>query len=388
MDGMLGFRIMVGVVNLNLDRYRITDEDRLLTPALAVYPEFVDANIAATLKLMHGDANRWRPHIKTAKMPWVIRRLIERGVRQFKCATTLELRVACECGASDVLLAYAVVGSSARRVIEIAREYSGTRVSVLIENPAQFEMWRGHGVGIFVDVNPGMDRTGMDQSHVTEIGTLARMVGAQFRGLHYYDGHHTEPEMRDREKQAHLGYARLMEIVGALGVPVGEVITSGTPAFACAMTFAGFDQGGFIHRASPGTVIFNDMSSLAQMPEEFGYQAAAVVIATVVSHPLERRITCNAGHKAVSADAGVPTCAVIGWPGLNPLKPSEEHLPIDVAEGDAPAIGDLLYLLPRHICPSVNLFDEALMVRDGGVVGVEAIAARGHERALAGVGID
>ena len=83
MDGMLGFRIMVGVVNLNLDRYRITDEDRLLTPALAVYPEFVDANIAATLKLMHGDANRWRPHIKTAKMPWVIRRLIERGVRQF-----------------------------------------------------------------------------------------------------------------------------------------------------------------------------------------------------------------------------------------------------------------------------------------------------------------
>jgi D-serine deaminase-like pyridoxal phosphate-dependent protein len=369
-------------MNLILDRYRITGEDRLLTPALAVYPELVDANIAATLRLMHGDANRWRPHIKTAKMPWVIRRLIERGVRAFKCATTLELRVACECGASDVLLAYAVVGSSARRVMEIAREYPGTRVSVLIENAAQFETWRGREVGVFVDVNPGMDRTGMDQSQVAEISALARATGSQFRGLHYYDGHHTEPDMREREKQAHAGYAHLMEIAGAMGVPVGEVITSGTPAFPCAMTFPGFDSAGFVHRASPGTVIFNDMSSLAQMPEEFGYQAAALVVATVVSHPLERRITCNAGHKAVSADAGVPTCLVIGWPELKPLKPSEEHLPVDVIAGDVPAIGECLYLLPRHVCPSVNLFDEALMVREGRVESVEPVAARGHERAL------
>jgi D-serine deaminase-like pyridoxal phosphate-dependent protein len=166
---------------------------------------------------------------------------------------------------------------------------------------------------------------------------------------------------------------------------VGEVITSGTPAFPCAMTFAGFEGAAFVHRASPGTVVFNDMSSLTQMPEQFGYRAAAVVVATVVSHPLERRITCNAGHKAVSADAGVPTCAVIGWPDLTPLKPSEEHLPIDVMAGEVPAIGGCLYLLPRHVCPSVNLFDEALMVRDGRVESVEPVAARGHERALVAV---
>jgi D-serine deaminase-like pyridoxal phosphate-dependent protein len=373
-------------MNLNLHRYRIIDEDRLLTPALVVYPDFVDANIAATLKLMGGDANRWRPHIKTAKMPWVIRRLIARGVRTFKCATTLELRVACECGAADVLIAYPMVGSSARRVVEIAREYSGTRVSVLVENLEQLATWRGREVGVFLDVNPGMDRTGMDQSHVAEIGALARAAGVQFRGLHYYDGHHTEPDMRDREKQAHSGYTHLLEIVSAIGIPVGEVITSGTPAFPCAMTFPGFQPAAFVHRASPGTVIFNDMSSLAQMPEEFGYHAAAAMVATVASHPLKNRITCNAGHKAVSADAGVPTCFVIGWPDLKPLKPSEEHLPIDVIAGEIPAIGECLYLLPRHVCPSVNLFDEALMVRDGRVESVEPVAARGHERALVATG--
>jgi len=362
--------------------YRLTGEDGILTPALAVYPEFVDANIRATLKLMGGDGDRWRPHIKTAKMPWVIRRLLESGVRQFKCATTLELRVACECGAADVLIAYSVVGSGARRVVEIAREYPGTKVSVLIENPEQLEAWRGQPVGVFVDVNPGMNRTGMDQDQVEQIAALARSAGGQFRGVHYYDGHHSEPDMRERCARAHAGYAHLMEIVSALPGSVGEVITSGTPAFPCVMKFEGFQGAGFIHRASPGTVIFNDMSSLTQMPEEFGYRAAALVLATVVSRPLPNRITCNAGHKAVSADAGVPTCTVIGWPGLLPLKPSEEHLPIDVMEGEVPAIGDLLYLLPRHVCPSVNLFDEALMVRDGRVEGVEPVAARGHERAL------
>ncbi len=95
-------------------------------------------------------------------------------------------------------------------------------------------------------------------------------------------------------------------------------------------------------------------------------------------------MTCNAGHKSVSADAGVPTCAVIGRPQLEPLKPSEEHLPIQVGAGaEVPLIGEALYLLPRHICPSVNQFDEALLIRDGKVEGMERVAARGHEPALA-----
>jgi D-serine deaminase-like pyridoxal phosphate-dependent protein len=366
-------------MTMNLDDYRVHDEERVFTPALAVYPDYVDENIATTIKLMDGDANRWRPHIKTNKMPWVIRRLMDSGVRQFKCATTLELRVACEAGASDVLVAYPMIGPHARRVLEIARTHAATKVSVLVENSEQLKGWMGEPIGVFVDVNPGMNRTGMDQTRVDEIGSLARAAGGQLRGLHYYDGHHTEPDMRDREKQAAAGYAHLMKIIDHIGTRVDEVITSGTPAFPCALNFPGFQRAAFVHRASPGTVVFNDMSSLKLMPPEFGYRAAALVLATVVSQPLGKRITCNAGHKGVSADAGVPTCSVAGWPYLQPLKPSEEHLPMDVLEGDAPAIGDLLYLLPRHICPTVNLFDEALMVRGGRVEFLEPVSARGHE---------
>ena len=93
-------------------------------------------------------------------------------------------------------------------------------------------------------------------------------------------------------------------------------------------------------------------TSLEQLAGVEGYRPAALVLTRVVSHPAPDRITVDAGHKAVSADAGVPTCAVLGRPDLKPLKPSEEHLPIEVAAGaPKPAIGEILYLIPRHVCP-------------------------------------
>jgi len=105
-----------------------------------------------------------------------------------------------------------------------------------------------------------------------------------------------------------------------------------------------------------------------------------LVIATVVSRPKAGRFTCDAGHKSVSADAGVPTCAVLGHADWIPLKPSEEHLPVDtVNPEDVPDIGDFVYLLPKHICPCINLFDAALAIEHGDVAGMIRLDARGHE---------
>ena len=72
--------------------------DRLLTPALVIDAQAVDANIAATLSALGGDAGRWRPHVKTAKLAWAIERLLAHGVSAFKCATTGELKALAEAG--------------------------------------------------------------------------------------------------------------------------------------------------------------------------------------------------------------------------------------------------------------------------------------------------
>jgi D-serine deaminase-like pyridoxal phosphate-dependent protein len=374
------------IAGFDVEAYRIREVDDVMTPALAIYPEMVDANIQTTLRLVGGDANRLRPHVKTAKLLSVMRQWAAHGVTHFKCSTSLELLTVCEAGAADVLLAYPAVGAGARRVRELAEQFPAVQVAALVESAAQIDAWRGSRVGLFIDVNPGMDRTGIEQDSINEIIRLAAVIqssGQAFRGLHYYDGHLAKYEMAERETIAHRGYDRLMEIIAALtqaDCNVKEVVTAGTPAFPCTLAYRAFNEAGFAQRASPGTVVYGDCTSLSQLPAEYGYRPAAVVVSTVVSQPAARRVTCDAGHKTVSADAGTPTCRVLGHDELTPAKPSEEHLPIDVADdASLPKIGETLYLVPMHVCPTVNNFDHALIVKGGRIAAVERVTARGRE---------
>lgn len=373
-------------------RYAVSGIEDVLTPALVMYPDFIAANIERTLNLLDGNPNRWRVHIKTAKLARTLRMLIDRGIRNFKCATTLELLVACRNGAADVLLAYPVMGANARRVQDIAQLFSKVRISVLAENEDQARQWRASRVGIFIDINPGMNRTGIEQTQTNKIVSLARAIvnaAIDFRGLHYYDGQYGNLAEPERTQAAHCGYDHLLKIVNEIehsGIQVPEMITSGTPTFPCSLAYEGFRCGSFVHRVSPGTIVYCDATSLQQLPSSYGYQPAALVLARVVSHPHTGVVTCDAGHKAVSADAGVPTCVVLGHPELTPLSPSEEHLSIaleDVKDGaPAPRLGEALYLLPRHICPTVNNFDAAILVRNSQIDSIETVTARGHESPL------
>lgn len=371
------------------ERYGVCDMEDVLTPALLVYPEIIASNIARTLDLLGGDGDRWRVHIKTAKLSLTLRMLVERGIYNFKCATSLELRVACNSGARDVLFAYPAVAANARRVRELADAFPNVRISVLAENEEQVQQWRGGRVGVFLDINSGMNRTGVEQKRTDKVLGLVRAVRdakLEFRGLHYYDGQYGGLEERARTIAAHAGYDCLLEIVNEIrrkGLRVPEVITSGTPTLPCSLSYAGFRGGEFIHRVSPGTIVYGDATSLAQLPGEYSLRPAVLVLTRVVSQPHPGIITCDAGHKTLSADAGVPTCVVAGHPELTPISPSEEHLPITVAgEAAPPQVGDSLYLLPRHVCPTVNNFDYALLVQDGQILSVEEVTARGREGPL------
>ncbi len=370
--------------------YRIRDLSAVMTPALAIYPELVRANIEYTIELLGGEPDTWRPHVKTAKLGAVIRMLTEHDVKHLKCSTTLELHVACLAGgAKDVLLAHLPVAANAARVQQIALDFPEVRVSAIVEACAQVEAWRGSRVGLFVDINPGMDRTGIEQSKFNEIFALiqrVRQAGVEFRGLHYYDGQLRTPNLPQRIAEAHLGYDRLCDVVKQLkeeGIAVPEVTTSGTLTLPAVLGYRGFKNRSIVHRVSPGTIVYGDMTSMKQLPSHYRYRPAALVLSRVVSHPRAGIVTCDAGHKTLSVDAGVPNCAVVGAIGLRALAPSEEHLPIEVPFASTPpAIGEVLYLVPRHVCPTVNNFDHALFVRNGEIQSVERVSSRGRESPL------
>lgn len=372
------------------DAYRLAAPEGMLTPALLVYEEAVEANIAATLALLGGRPDRWRPHVKTAKLAWAMARLLDHGVRQLKCATTLELETLCALGAPDVLLAFPAVGANARRIRELAAAHPRTRVSVLVDHPAQVPAWRDSAVACFLDINPGMHRTGAaaDAEGLIALARAVLAAGLPVAGLHWYDGHIGGVAPAQRAAVAHGGYDRLLRLVAdleAAGVPVPEVVTAGTPALPHSLSYPGFAAAPFAHRVSPGTVVYGDLSLLSTLPAEWGYRPAVLVLAAVVSHPRPGRVTCDAGTKSVAADPGVPTCGVLGRPGWSPAGPSEEHQPIDLPEGEEPPpVGSYLYLLPRHVCPTVNNFDVAALVAAGRVARVERVTARGHEGPLLG----
>ncbi len=374
--------------DLNPDDYRLPDEltGQLSSPALIVFVDRVRANVRRVLEAC-GGPERWQPHVKTSKIPHIWRELVDAGLTRFKCATTREAellaRVLEERGVqgAEVLCAYPLVGPGLTRLGEIALDHPAMRFDVLCEDPGAVEEVPGH-LGIYVDVNPGMDRTGVPLAKRHVSLEVARSAGERFRGVHAYDGHHHASGEAARRREVHAGYDSLLELLEQLeqqGTPPPGLITAGTPAFLQALTYEPFaDLDRTRHRVSPGTVVFHDVRS-AELNPDFPLEPAALVFTRVVSRPTPSRITLDAGSKSLAAEAGDPCAWVLGHPHLVPRTPSEEHLPCDVAQGPMPGRGQELLLVPRHVCPTVNLAEEAVLVEGGQVREIVPVSARAHE---------
>lgn len=379
---------VAGAAPLTLPR-EVTD--RLITPALVIDLARVRANVARVLEVI-GDPQRWRPHVKSTKSPLVWRELVGAGVRRFKCATLREARELCalleatctEAEAGDVLLAHPAHGPTLAGLGTLAATHPRVRLSILSEEPAHAASVP-EPLGIWLDLDPGDHRTGLPLGRHEEALAIAHAAGPRLRGVHFYEGRHHQVDREERRRACFASHDALLEDLAALraaGILPAELVTSGTPGFRSALAHPGLQAlEGVHHQVSPGTVVLHDARSHEQEPD-LGLTPAAVVASRVVSRPTPTRLTCDAGSKSVAAEAGDPCALVLGRPGLHALAPSEEHLPFEVRSGAAPTRGELLQLVPRHVCPTVNLAEAALFLDGDEVLGVHPIPARAHDLLL------
>jgi D-serine deaminase-like pyridoxal phosphate-dependent protein len=382
---------MPTIASLKADDYEIPEEvrARLLSPTLIVHLDRARKNARKVIQVI-GGPERWRPHVKTTKLPQVWAALLKLGVRHFKCATTLEARLLLQSvdaqGLSDVdlLVAYPHLPPALDEIGRLASAHKATRVSVLCEDPDVLRHIP-QLVSIFIDVNSGMDRTGLEPAEVDAILQTARAAGTRFRGLHFYEGHLIDTDAEVRREKCFLAYERLVALRRRLeeeDLTVRELVTSGTPTFRMALEFPGFKElEDCVHRVSPGTVVFHDTRSEPLNPD-LDLTPAAVVFSRVVSHPTPGIVTCDAGSKSLGADAGDPVAVVLGRPELLAMTPSEEHLPLHVEAAEAPARGTELLLVPRHVCTTVNLARQAVLLDGGEFKEVVPVTARGHDALL------
>ncbi|PRP90850.1 D-threonine aldolase [Enhygromyxa salina] len=375
----------------SLDRALAPFVDELITPALVIDLDAVAANLRATLERV-GGAARWRPHLKTSKQAVIIEAMLDAGLRHFKVATCDELELLLATAgdiAVDVLLAYPLQRAALLAALGLARAHAHATVQLLADSPAHLAAlasWvRSQDftapLPIMLDVDLGMQRTGSPPAIWRELEAVpAPLV---LTGLHGYDGHLGW----DQRGEAHRGYDALVELAAALeasleaalesGAAALELVTSGTHSYAHALDHAGLRGGPWQHRVSPGTIVLSDSRS-HHAAADIGLRSAAFVATRVISVG-PGRVTLDAGSKGISPDVAPPSCAVLDHPELEPQRPSEEHLPCRVAAGAAgPTLGQLLWLLPAHVCTTVNLHREAVWIRDGRYVGVGPVGASGH----------
>src|SRR5204862_6612754 len=115
--------------------HEVANVAEIASPALLIYPERVRENSRRMIRIA-GGVERLRPHMKTHKMPEVIRMQVEQGITRFKCATIAEAEMTAAAGAEDVLLGYQPVGPNVDRFLELAARFPGVRLSCAADNPA------------------------------------------------------------------------------------------------------------------------------------------------------------------------------------------------------------------------------------------------------------
>ena len=183
------------------------------------------------------------------------------GIEMFKAATIAELELCLAAGAREVLLAYPLVGPNRGRLVQLATRYGDATVQFLADNEEvvtsldrQCEE-AGIELGVFLDFDCGMQRTGIDS--IAESLSLAAAVhesgSLRFSGVHAYDGHVRVASVEEREliwDAAMDSVRRLVKALQESGLKVDAVVGGGSPTFGLHAAKQGW-------QCSPGTTGFS-----------------------------------------------------------------------------------------------------------------------------------
>ncbi len=363
------------------DWHTLGNPGEISSPALLVYPKRIEENIRRTIATV-GEVERLRPHVKTHKMAELVQMQLKAGITKFKCATIAEAEMLGQAGAKDVLLANQPVGPGIDRLLNLAGWFRDIRFSTIsddaetVGNLAAAAQTAGITLPVWLDIDGGMGRTGIapGQAAITLYKLIDQLPGIEPAGLHLYDGHlhDSDPVKRLAKWQSMMDEVRsFRKSVETSGLPVPSVVGGGTPTFP-------FHALHTDHECSPGTTALWDFGYRDNYAD-LDYQNAAVLLTRVTSKPGNNSITLDLGYKAVASEQPQPRLQFIGLDDAEAILHSEEHLTLRTTEAGRYKVGDCLYCIPRHICPTVALYERAHVIRSGKLAAQWQVAARARK---------
>lgn len=346
------------------------------TPALVVDLDTVERNIAKTQGLCNAAGVANRPHIKTHKSIRLMQMQLDAGAKGITCQKLGEAEVMAEGGAKDIFISYNLLGDE--KMARLARLMQDAEMTVAADNPlvvselAKAAAMAGRDLAVRIECDTGRKRAGVETPG--EAITLARMIaatpGLNLAGLMVYP-----PE--DAAEATNAFVAEVKTALASEGIPCDDLSSGGTPN----LLHLGSLKGQTEHRA--GTSIFNDRMMMAA---GFAIEAdcALLVYTTVVSRGGPERGILDAGSKTLTTETGWDLRGhgfILEHPEAMIARFAEEHGMLDLSRcNDRPLVGEVVRVIPNHICPVVNVVGELVYVRGHEIIGTEDVAARGKLR--------
>ena len=356
-----------------------TPVEELDTPALVVDVDLMEGNIQAYHGYFANTAATVRPVVTSHLCPQVAQRQLAAPASRGVATTTLgEAEVFAAAGFDDILVANQVVAASKiRRLCALASQGA---ISVAVDSAGNVEQLSraataaGVELGVLVEIEAGMGRCGVAPD--AEAVALARAVsnadGLRFRGIMATvpgpsgDGPAAHSRQTSHRLQVAIDAKDLME---SAGLTVSEVSVGGAHCHTALGDLPGITE------VRAGRYPLMDVRLQSHLPE---MSLAAMVLATVISHPVDNLAVLDAGHKATGPDHGRPVLQ--GIDGGVAARFSAEHGIVELESGAEGALapGEKARLAPWELATCVNQYDYIRAVRDGRLLGYWPMTARGR----------
>lgn len=357
------------------------------TPALTIDLETLERNLERMAAYCREHGLGLRPHTKTHKTPEVARMQLERGACGLTVAKVGEAEVMAAATSAEILVAYPIFGGEKLR--RLAALASTRSILIALDNEATArEVSRAASsqesqLGVLVEFDVGLGRCGLEPGAAcVELATqILKMPGLKFRGLMLYSGNIWGSEAERQKITAEVAEQvhRALQAFAEARIPVEIVSGGSTPGALLSHKIAGLTE------VRPGTYVYNDLNTYYQGVCRLEDCAARVVV-TVVSTAVAGRAMIDAGSKTLSSDllSSGPREGygyVVEAPDAKLFKLNEEHGHLDItASNHRFRVGEILTVIPNHICTCVNMHDEVFMQRNDEVIGSWRVAARGKIR--------
>ena len=345
---------------------------RFGTPCVVIDLDVVEANIARVQQLCDAAGLANRPHIKTHKSPILAHAQLAAGATGITCQKLGEAEVMADAGITDIIIATNLLGAAQSGQLAALQRRLPLKCcadsAFTLTAYASAAHAADRPLDVLIECDTGQKRAGVETPDaVLALATIIQQSQwLNFAGLLFYP-----PLDCWQETQIFLDEVRAG--LSAMGLEIGIISTGGTPNLAN----LGQLDGATEHRA--GTCIFNDRMMLAAgmaSPDD----CALHVFSSVASRGGEDRGILDAGSKTLTSDAGgLEGFGLIReYPDARIHKFSEEHGFLDLSDcRQQPQVGDVVRVIPNHVCVVVNMVDQLVAVRGNDIIEVIPVAARG-----------